>query len=84
MTRTKLFVLLPRKLSRESTDKRRPKAKGQPGTLADSPAVVSFADESCLLLSEHGNVMDIAGKCGGVDKLREAIVELRTLLYAAA
>ena len=35
-------------------------------------------------LSEHGNVIEIADKFGGVDKLREAIVELQTLLYAAA
>ncbi len=35
-------------------------------------------------LSEHGNVLEIADKFGGVDKLREAVVELRTLLYAAA
>jgi type I restriction enzyme R subunit len=35
-------------------------------------------------LSEHGNVLEIAGKFGGVDKLREAVVELQTLLYAAA
>ena len=34
-------------------------------------------------LSEHGNVREIAGKFGGVDKLREAIAELQTLLYAA-
>ncbi|MGO8751510.1 MAG: EcoAI/FtnUII family type I restriction enzme subunit R [Thermoguttaceae bacterium] len=35
-------------------------------------------------LSEHGNVIEIADRFGGVDKLREAIVELQTLLYAAA
>jgi type I restriction enzyme R subunit len=35
-------------------------------------------------LSEHGNVLEIADKFGGVDKLRAAIVELQTLLYAAA
>jgi type I restriction enzyme R subunit len=35
-------------------------------------------------LSEHGNVLEIAGNFGGVDKLREAIAELQTLLYAAA
>ncbi len=35
-------------------------------------------------LSEHGNVLEIADKFGGADKLREAIVELQTLLYAAA
>ena len=35
-------------------------------------------------LSEHGNVMEIASTFGGVDKLREAILELQTLLYAAA
>ena len=35
-------------------------------------------------LNEHGNVLEIADKFGGVDKLREAIAELQTLLYAAA
>lgn len=35
-------------------------------------------------ISEHGNVIEIANRFGGVDKLREAIVELQTLLYAAA
>ena len=35
-------------------------------------------------LSEHGNVMEIAGLFGGADKLREAVNELQSLLYAAA
>jgi type I restriction enzyme R subunit len=35
-------------------------------------------------ISGHGNVMEIADRFGGPDKLREAIVELQTLLYAAA
>ena len=35
-------------------------------------------------LSEHVNVLEIADKSGGVEKLREAIAELQTLLYAAA
>lgn len=34
-------------------------------------------------LSEHGNVIEIARHFGGADKLREAIHELQTLLYAA-
>jgi type I restriction enzyme, R subunit len=34
-------------------------------------------------ISEHGNVMEIARHFGGADKLREAIHELQTLLYAA-
>ena len=35
-------------------------------------------------ISEHGNVLDIVSKFGGVDRLREAVAELQTLLYAAA
>lgn len=35
-------------------------------------------------ISDHGNVIEIANRFGGVDKLREAIAELQTLLYAAA
>ncbi len=35
-------------------------------------------------LSEHGTVMDIVSKFGGVEQLREAVAELQTLLYAAA
>ena len=35
-------------------------------------------------ISEHGNVMEIVGKFGGVDRLREAVAELQSLLYAAA
>jgi type I restriction enzyme R subunit len=34
-------------------------------------------------ISEHGNVMEIAGLFGGGDKLREALGELQQLLYAA-
>ncbi|MCI0738531.1 MAG: DEAD/DEAH box helicase family protein [Gemmataceae bacterium] len=34
-------------------------------------------------LSEHGNVMEIAKKFGGSDKLVEAVHQLQTLLYAA-
>jgi type I restriction enzyme R subunit len=34
-------------------------------------------------ISDHGNVMEIARHFGGADKLREAIHELQTLLYAA-
>jgi len=35
-------------------------------------------------ISQHGNVMEIVTKFGGVDRLREAVAELQTLLYAAA
>ncbi|MBI4547525.1 MAG: DEAD/DEAH box helicase family protein [Ignavibacteriae bacterium] len=34
-------------------------------------------------ISEYGNVMEITNKFGGVEKLREAVSELQTLLYAA-
>jgi type I restriction enzyme, R subunit len=34
-------------------------------------------------ISEHGNVLEIAGFFGGPEKLREAINRLQTLLYAA-
>lgn len=34
-------------------------------------------------ISEHGNVMEIAGLFGGAEKLREAVNQLQTLLYAA-
>jgi len=34
-------------------------------------------------ISERGNVMEIAAQFGGADKLREAVNELQTLLYAA-
>ena len=34
-------------------------------------------------ISEHGNVIEIAGFFGGTEKLREAVNELQTLLYAA-
>jgi type I restriction enzyme R subunit len=34
-------------------------------------------------ISEHGNVMEIAGLFGGGDELREALGELQQLLYAA-
>jgi len=34
-------------------------------------------------ISEHGNVIEIAGLFGGPDKLREAVGELQQLLYAA-
>ncbi len=35
-------------------------------------------------ISDHGNVLEIAGKFGGPDLLREALAEMQTLLYAAA
>ena len=34
-------------------------------------------------ISEHGNVIEIAGFFGGAEKLRKAVNELQTLLYAA-
>ncbi|MGD0581233.1 MAG: type I restriction-modification enzyme R subunit C-terminal domain-containing protein, partial [Bryobacteraceae bacterium] len=34
-------------------------------------------------ISQHGNVMEVAGLFGGADKLREAVGELQQLLYAA-
>jgi type I restriction enzyme R subunit len=35
-------------------------------------------------INEHGNVIEIAGKFGGIEQLREAIKQLQSLLYAAA
>ena len=35
-------------------------------------------------ISTHGNVIEIAGRFGGVEQLRQAIIQLQTLLYAAA
>jgi type I restriction enzyme R subunit len=34
-------------------------------------------------INAHGNVIEIAGRFGGVDKLRHAVLEMQTLLYAA-
>lgn len=34
-------------------------------------------------VSDHGNVIEIAGHFGGPEKLRQAVAELQTLLYAA-
>ncbi|MBI2060109.1 MAG: DEAD/DEAH box helicase family protein [Nitrospirae bacterium] len=34
-------------------------------------------------LSSHGNIIEIAARFGGTDKLREAVAELQSLLYAA-
>ena len=34
-------------------------------------------------ISDHGNVIEIAKYFGGAEKLREAIHELQTILYAA-
>ncbi len=34
-------------------------------------------------ISDHGNVVEITNKFGGAEKLREAVNELQTLLYAA-
>lgn len=35
-------------------------------------------------INAHGNVIEIAANFGGVDKLRQAVFQLQTLLYAAA
>jgi type I restriction enzyme, R subunit len=35
-------------------------------------------------INEHGNVIEIATRFGGVDQLRQAVTQLQTLLYAAA
>lgn len=35
-------------------------------------------------ISEHGNVLEIAARFGGVEQLRQAVIQLQTLLYAAA
>lgn len=35
-------------------------------------------------ISEHGNVIEIASRFGGVEQLRKAVFDLQTLLYAAA
>ncbi len=34
-------------------------------------------------ITEHGNIIEIAACFGGQEKLREAVNELQTLLYAA-
>ncbi len=34
-------------------------------------------------ISRHGNVLEIAQKFGGPDRLREALAEMQGLLYAA-
>jgi type I restriction enzyme, R subunit len=34
-------------------------------------------------ISDHGNVIEIAGFFGGPEKLREAVNQLQSLLYAA-
>ncbi len=34
-------------------------------------------------ISDHGNVLEIANKFGGADRLRAAIIQLQALLYAA-
>lgn len=34
-------------------------------------------------ISKHGNVMEIANKFGGVERLREAVTKIQNLLYAA-
>ncbi|MGE0769291.1 MAG: EcoAI/FtnUII family type I restriction enzme subunit R [Hyphomicrobiaceae bacterium] len=35
-------------------------------------------------INEHGNVIEIAARFGGVEQLRRAVIQLQTLLYAAA
>jgi hypothetical protein len=34
-------------------------------------------------VSQHGNVIEVAKLFGGPEKLRDAVAELQTLLYAA-
>jgi len=34
-------------------------------------------------ICEQGNIVEIAGRFGGVEQLRQAVSELQTLLYAA-
>jgi type I restriction enzyme R subunit len=34
-------------------------------------------------ISEHGNVMEIADMFGGAERLKDAVNQLQTLLYAA-
>ena len=35
-------------------------------------------------INSHGNVIEIAARFGGVEQLRQAVIQLQTLLYAAA
>jgi type I restriction enzyme R subunit len=35
-------------------------------------------------ISAHGNVIEISSRFGGVEQLRQAVIQLQTLLYAAA
>jgi type I restriction enzyme R subunit len=35
-------------------------------------------------INDHGNVIEIAARFGGVEQLRQAVIQLQTLLYAAA
>ena len=35
-------------------------------------------------ISRHGNLVEIAAKFGGMERLREAVAEMQSLLYAAA
>ena len=35
-------------------------------------------------INAHGNVIEIAARFGGVEQLRHAVIQLQTLLYAAA
>lgn len=35
-------------------------------------------------INAHGNVIEIAARFGGVEQLRQAVIQLQTLLYAAA
>jgi type I restriction enzyme R subunit len=34
-------------------------------------------------INAHGNVLEIAERFGGVDRLRQAVLQMQTLLYAA-
>ena len=71
-------------------DKYSPEAKHILGELLEKYAehgTTQFAIPEILKvppISEHGTVLDIVSKFGGADRLREAVAELQTLLYAAA
>ena len=64
------------------------KAKNQRGTLVAS----IFSDEADLVsrpdvlkdrpISDHGNIVEIIGKFGGADQLRNAVNQLQSLLCA--
>ncbi len=59
-----------------------------PSRVDENPAntVVSLISDVIEVppINEHSNVIEIAGKFGGIEQLREAIRQLQSLLYAAA